>query len=470
MESYSDYSSYRQNLISGNFSCENVVKTFLDSIEAQKDLNAFIEVYSDEALAQAKEIDRKIKAGINLKRVEGMVIAIKDLICQKEKTISAGSKIFGDFKSLFSSTSLHRLIDEGAIVLGRLNCDEFGMGSTNENSCFGPVLNARDKTKVPGGSSGGSAVAVQANLCHLALGTDTGGSVRQPASFCGVYGFKPSYGKISRHGLVAYASSFDQLGFLSSSVEDLELVLDIAAGPDEFDATIVDQSTPKEIASTQTLAYFKQTTDLPGLDPEIAKAFFAKVEGLRSEGWKVEAVDFPLLEYMVPTYYVLTTAEASSNLARYDGVHYGHRTESASDINDLYIKSRSEGFGQEVKKRIMLGTFVLSSGYYDAYYRKSQQVRRLIKEKTEAILETCDAIIGPTTPSTAYDMGTVAKQDPLRMYLGDVFTVQATLAGVPAISLPLFDHPNGMPFGLQLMGKAFCEEQLLEISKAISKS
>lgn len=445
-----------------------MVETFLNNIEKQNSLNAFIEVYKEEALDQAKSIDLKVKNGGELGRVEGMVIGIKDLICHRGKIIGAGSNIFGDFKSLFSSTALERLIDEGAIIIGRLNCDEFGMGSTNENSCHGPVLNARDNTKVSGGSSGGSAVAIQAQLCHLALGTDTGGSVRQPASFCGVHGFKPSYGKISRHGLVAYASSFDQLGFLSSNIADLQLVTDITSGPDQFDATIVEGAERVESASAKRLAYFKQAIEMPGLDPEIGALFLKKIEALRAKGWQVEAIDFPLLEYMVPTYYVLTTAEASSNLARYDGVHYGHRSNDAGNIDELYTKSRSEGFGHEVKKRIMLGTFVLSSGHYDAYYRKSQQVRRLIKERTEEILESFEAIIGPTTPTTAYEIGKVAKQDPLTMYLGDVFTVQATLAGVPAISLPLFEHPNGMPFGFQLMGRAFGEEQLLAIATDIS--
>lgn len=466
MESYSDYSSYRKSLLSAAFSCETVVRTFLQKIEEQRSLNAFIEVYADEAIAQAKTIDQKISAGESLGRAAGLVIGIKDLICHKGKTIGASSKVFGDFKSLFSNSSLQRLIDEGAIVIGRLNCDEFGMGSTNENSCHGPVLNAKDNSKVSGGSSGGSAVAVQAGLCHLSLGTDTGGSVRQPASFCGVMGLKPSYGKVTRHGLVAYASSFDQLGYFGNSLSDLALALDITSGADGFDATIVEKESTAKPAN-KTLAYFKQAMELPGLDDNIKEQFLAKVAELKAAGWEIMSVDFPLLEYMVPTYYVLTTAEASSNLARYDGVHYGHRSDEAKNINELYIKSRSEGFGKEVKKRIMLGTFVLSSGFYDAYYRKSQQVRRLIKEKTEAVLESCDAIISPTTPTTAYGLNTVATQDPLTMYLGDVFTVQANLAGIPAVSLPVFEHVNGMPFGLQLMGKAFAEEQLLETSRAI---
>ena len=344
------------------------------------------------------------------------------------------------------------------------------MGSTNENSVYGNVLNALDETRVPGGSSGGSAVAVQAGLCMVSLGSDTGGSVRQPADFCGIFGLKPAYGRISRHGLIAYASSFDQIGIFGNNVEDLSLVLEVISGPDEYDSTVsqkpvVNFSSIKiEKNKKYRFAYFKETLDHPSLDPEIASAIKKKIENLKEDGHHVEGLSFEYLDYIVPAYYILTTAEASSNLARYDGVRYGYRsTEPSDDLTAFYKRNRSEGFGKEVKRRIMLGTFVLSTGYYDAYFTKAQKVRRKLLEKTELVFNSFDFIIMPTSPSVAFKIGEKT-DDPIAMYLADIYTVFANLTGIPGISLPLFKHSNGMPFGLQLLSKRFEELSLLQAS------
>jgi aspartyl-tRNA(Asn)/glutamyl-tRNA(Gln) amidotransferase subunit A len=351
------------------------------------------------------------------------------------------------------------------------------MGSTNENSAHGNVLNALDNTKVPGGSSGGSAVAVQAGMCMVSLGSDTGGSVRQPADFCGIVGFKPTYGVISRYGLIAYASSFDQIGIFANNVEDVAITLEVIQGADEYDSTALPVTKDKAFSfqsfakpDTQKkyrIAYFKEAIEHPSLDKEIASAIKGFITKLKNDGHTVEAADFDLLEYIVPAYYVLTTAEASSNLSRFDGVRYGHRTkEPVTDLVDFYKKSRSEGFGKEVKRRIMLGTFVLSAGYYDAYFTKAQQVRQMLADKTTAIFKSFDAIILPTAPSTAFTIGEKT-EDPIAMYIADIYTVFANLTGVPGVSLPLFKHSNGMPFGLQVMTDKLDEITLLQLSDTI---
>ncbi|MCU0385380.1 MAG: aspartyl/glutamyl-tRNA amidotransferase subunit A, partial [Flavihumibacter sp.] len=361
----------------------------------------------------------------------------------------------------------------GAIIIGRLNCDEFAMGSSNENSAFGPTLNALDNDRVPGGSSGGSAVAVQAGLCMVSLGSDTGGSVRQPADFTGVYGLKPSYGRISRYGLIAYASSFDQVGIFSKNITDAALVLETIAGADTFDSTSSPAPVPaysKELQAPEKsyrFAYFPEAVEHPSLDPEIRTALLNKFEVLKTAGHQVEAVEFPLLDYIVPTYYILTTAEASSNLSRFDGVRYGHRTkEPIADLADFYAHNRSEGFGPEVRRRILLGSFVLSAGYYDAYFTKAQQVRRRLFDQTQLIFNDFDAILGPTAPTPAFRFGE-KKDDPIAMYLGDIYTVFANLTGLPAISLPIFWHSNGMPFSLQVMTNRFEELSLLQVSASL---
>jgi aspartyl-tRNA(Asn)/glutamyl-tRNA(Gln) amidotransferase subunit A len=348
------------------------------------------------------------------------------------------------------------------------------MGSSNENSSWGPVKNGIDESRVPGGSSGGSAVAVQTKQCMVSLGTDTGGSVRQPADFCGIYGLKPSYGRISRYGLIAYASSFDQIGVFTNNITDSALLLQTISGNDGLDSTASPLPVPdycteltKKENTTYKFAYFKEAVEHPSLDPQIKKEILNSFELLKQAGHSVTAVDFPLIEYIVPTYYILTTAEASSNLGRFDGVRYGHQTKEAfTDLAEFYSKNRSEGFGKEVKKRIMLGSFVLSAGYYDAYFTKAQQVRKKLVEQTGLIFNEFDAILSPTAPSTAFKFGEKSN-DPIEMYLGDIYTVFANLVGIPGISIPLFWHENGMPFGLQAMTNQFQELSLLKVSRSI---
>jgi aspartyl-tRNA(Asn)/glutamyl-tRNA(Gln) amidotransferase subunit A len=456
------YSEIRNQLFQGALSCVDLVTRYLSRIDAlNEQLNVFLEVYSEEALASARCIDQKIKDG-NAGKLAGMVVGLKDLLCYQDHGAQAGSQILHGFKSTFSATVVQRLIREDAIIIGRQNCDEFGMGSTNENSSFGPVLNYTNTNHVSGGSSGGSAVAVQAGMCHLSLGTDTGGSIRMPASFCGISGLKPTYGLVSRWGLIAYASSFDSIGPMCHHPADLKLVIDLIAGPDDFDSTVTSLD-KKEFIPKKRVAYIKEIVEHPSLQKEIKEHFFLKVEQLKQNGFVVESVDFAYIDQMLPTYYVLTTAEASSNLSRFDGVKFGHRTQNPRDLMDMYKKTRNEGFGQEVKRRIMLGTFVLSANYYDAYYTKAQKVRRLIKERTDAILNDFDFIISPTTSSTAYRLGEKTV-DPLQMYLGDLFTVQANVTGLPAITVPAGKDLSGLSIGFQAMGPAYSEDELVHFT------
>jgi len=465
---YTSLSEIQKDISSNHTSCEALVKAYLTRIENNQHLNAFLEVFSEEALQKSQEIDQKI-ANNSAGKLAGMVVGLKDNICYQDHKISAASKILEGFESLYSATVVERLIAEDAIIIGRLNCDEFAMGSSNENSAYGNVLNPIDNTKVPGGSSGGSAVAVKANLCLAALGSDTGGSIRQPASFCDLVGFKPTYGRVSRHGLIAYASSFDQIGPFTSNIEDAALIMEVISGGDDYDSTCSNKEVPNysenlSFSGKRKITYFKNYIESEGLDPEIKTKFLQTIEKLKEEGHQVEASEFPYLDYMVPTYYVLTTAEASSNLARYDGIHFGYRSPQAFDLESTYLKSRSEGFGEEVKRRIMLGTYVLSAGYYDAYYGKGQKVRRILKDKTDEILAQYDFVLMPTSPHTPFEIGQQV-DDPIKMYLEDIFTVQANLVGVPAISLPLGKHSNGLPFGIQVMGRSFGEKELLAFSK-----
>ena len=469
---FRSYCSLKKALISGDVTCVSIVQNYLDRIQEHADLNAFVEVYPDEVMANAKIVDEKISSGKHGK-LAGMVIGIKDNLCYQNHKVSAASKILNDFESLYTATSVQRLIDEDALIIGRLNCDEFAMGSGNENTIYGPVKNPLNVFKVAGGSSGGSAAAVTAGLCLTALGSDTGGSIRQPAAFCGIVGLKPTYSRVSRHGLIAYASSFDQIGPLANNVKDASLILEVISGKDEFDSTVsskkVDQySTLDFNAKPKKIAYIKECLESNGLDAEIKKSIISKIDDLKLQGNIVEPVSFPYLDLLVPTYYVISTAEASSNLARYDGVHYGYRSDNITDLESSYINSRSEGFGEEVKRRIMLGTFVLSAGYHDAYFTKAQKIRRLIKQKTDELFLSYDFVISPTTPHTAFDIGEKYK-DPTVMYLEDIFTVQANLSGNPAISLPLSNHSNGMPIGLHIMANHFNEAELLSFSSIISK-
>jgi aspartyl-tRNA(Asn)/glutamyl-tRNA(Gln) amidotransferase subunit A len=400
-------------------------------------------------------------------------VGIKDVLAYQDHPLQASSKILDGFISQYSGTAVQRLLDEDAIIIGRQNCDEFAMGSSNENSAFGPVLNAADRTRVPGGSSGGSAVAVQADMCQVSLGSDTGGSVRQPAAFCGVIGLKPTYSRISRYGLIAYGSSFDCIGIFGKCVEDVALVLEVIAGPDDIDSTVSRKPVPVYSTSLNStngkryrVAYVREIDASEGVQPEIRDSIKGKLEVIKAAGHQLDVIDFPLMEYVLPTYYILATAEASSNLSRYDGVRYGYRSDEAVDLSSLYKKSRSEGFGKEVQRRILLGTFVLSASYYDAYYTKAQKVRRMIRDKTKEIFKDFDFIVMPITPTTAFKVGEHT-DNPLEMYLADLFSVQANVAGVPAIALPCGTDKQGLPIGLQVVADDFEESKLFDFSNSI---
>lgn len=470
MFQFSSIAQYQAQLQEGTATCMQAVEHYLQMIKESQRLNSFIEVYEKEALLRAEELDQQRKSQKPTGKLHGVIVGLKDVICYRGHKISAASNILKGFESIYSATATQRLLDAGAIIIGNLNCDEFAMGSTNENSSYGKVLNAKDETRIPGGSSGGSAVAVQAGLCMVSLGSDTGGSVRQPADFCGVVGLKPTYGRVSRYGLIAYASSFDCIGVFANTVPDVARVLEIISGPDDYDSTVSQKQVENfsEKLNTQKkfrIAYFEEALHHPGIDPEIAQAIRITTDSLIEKGHSVEQVSFEYLDYIVPAYYVLTTAEASSNLSRFDGVKYGHRTSNKDlDLTEFYKETRSEGFGKEVKRRIMLGTFVLSAGYFDAYFTKAQKVRKLLKDKTQKIFSDFDFIILPTSPTTAFKIGE-KMTDPIAMYLADIYTVHANLVGIPSISLPLFQHSNGMPFGLQVMANRFNELPLLQFSE-----
>jgi aspartyl-tRNA(Asn)/glutamyl-tRNA(Gln) amidotransferase subunit A len=467
--SFSTIKDYHNDLLNGRTTCVEAVRHYIAAVKANQHLNAFLEIFEEEALQRAAELDAQGNAMINGK-LHGVIVGIKDVLCYKHHKVTAASKILSNFTALYNATAVERLLAEGAIIIGRNNCDEFAMGSSNENSAYGVVKNAADESKVPGGSSGGSAVAVQAGMCMVSLGSDTGGSVRQPADFCGVVGFKPSYGRISRYGLIAYASSFDQVGIFANNVEDVALVLEVIAGADEFDSTASSTPVPafskllNDESKKYRFAYFRQALENATLDVEIRTRIEAFTTSLTDEGHSVEAIDFEMLDHIVPVYYVLTTAEASSNLSRYDGVKFGYRNAAASaDLSDMYTTTRSEGFGKEVKRRIMLGNFVLSAGYFDAYFTKAQQVRQLLVQQTNQLFEKYDFILLPTSPTTAFAFD--HHKDPVEMFLADIYTVYANLVGIPAISLPLFRHRNNMPFSLQLLGSRDSEVSLLRVSQ-----
>ena len=473
---FTDIQTYHGQLKTGATTCAQAVQFYLDQIKGQQNLNAYLEVFADEAIESANALDQERLDGKPMGALHGVVVGIKDVISYKGHALSAASKMLENYTAVYSATAIERLLAAGAIIIGRQNCDEFAMGSSNENSAFGAVKNAANHSLVSGGSSGGSAVAVQANLCMVSLGSDTGGSVRQPADFCGVVGFKPSYGRVSRYGLIAYASSFDQIGILSKNIADAAIVLEVIAGADEFDSTVSAQIVPaysqaiNVVHAKKKIAYFKETLSHPGLDPEIKNQIKNQIEQLRAAGHTVDAIDFDLLNYIVPTYYVLTTAEASSNLSRYDGIRFGHRTaENVEDLNALNTLSRTEGFGAEVQRRILLGTFVLSAGYFDAYFTKAQQVRQKLVDFTHQVFEQYDFIISPTVPTTAFKIG-MEHPSASDIFLADIYTVYANLVGIPGISLPLYTHSNGMPFGLQVMSASFNESALLNFSNSFMKS
>ncbi|MFT3933061.1 MAG: Asp-tRNA(Asn)/Glu-tRNA(Gln) amidotransferase subunit GatA [Chitinophagaceae bacterium] len=468
--SFLSIQDYQNELLNGTTTCVEAVEFFLRRIETNKQLNAFTEVYAEEALQKAASLDAKRKTDQPTGKLHGVVVAIKDVICYKGHKVTAASHILQGFTATYNATAIQRLLDEEAIIIGACNCDEFAMGSSNENSYYGPTRNAINEAHVPGGSSGGSAVAVQAGLCMVSLGSDTGGSVRQPADFCGIVGLKPTYGTISRYGLIAYGSSFDQIGIFAKNIPDTALLLQVMAGKDNFDSTAADKPIPdysaalKEPVQKLRIGYFDEALHHPGLDQEMATKITGYINGLKALGHQVSPVNFGLLEYIVPTYYVLTTAEASSNLSRFDGVRYGYRSEQKDlDLTQFYKQSRSEGFGMEVKRRILLGTFVLSAGYFDAYYTQAQKVRKKLLDKTQEIFNNFDVILLPTVPSTAFKIGEKT-DDPIAMYLADIYTVYANLVGIPAISIPLFKHSNGLPYGLQAMTNQFSELSLLRLA------
>lgn len=471
MLSFDSIKAYHFLLQNGTVTCTEAVLFYLDNIKRNKHLNAFLEVYEDEALERAACLDKKRNSGKQTGKLHGVIVGLKDVICYKGHTISAGSLMLENFQSVYNATVVVKLLDEDAIIIGRQNCDEFAMGSSNENSAFGPVLNAADNSRVPGGSSGGSAVSIQANLCMISLGSDTGGSVRQPGDFCGVVGLKPSYGRVSRYGLIAYASSFDQIGIFAKNVVDAALTLEVISGKDVYDSTAVDsvfqynnyqENLPEK---NYKIAYFPATLHHSALDVEIAAEQKNFIDELSNYDITVLPVDFDLLDYIVPAYYILTTAEASSNLSRYDGLKYG-AYQTANELDEQIKLIRSNFFGKEVQRRIMLGTFVLSEGYYDAYVTQAQKVRNLLLKKVQSVFAEVDAIIFPVSPTTAFKFGEKSN-DPVEMFLADIYTVFANLTGIPAISLPLFKHSNGMPFGLQVMTSHLNELTLLALSEKL---
>jgi len=462
----------RRALASGETTVERVTAEFLDAIEEGRRLNAFLSVFRSQAMDQARGVDRKIAAGKG-GALAGMVVALKDVLCVKGERTTCGSKMLENFVSPYDATAVVRLRDADAVLIGKTNMDEFAMGSSTENSAFGPVKNPVDESRVPGGSSGGSCVAVAAGMAHAALGTDTGGSIRQPAAFCGVVGLKPTYGRVSRYGLVALSSSFDQIGPFANSVRDAARVLRVIAGHDDRDSTSSAADVPAyESALTNDVR--GKRIGLPveafgeGLAPEIRLAIERCVDRLREGGAVISDVSLPHSPYNISAYYILMTAEASSNLARFDGARYGHRSADAHDLASMYTLSRSEGFGTETKRRIMLGTYVLSAGYYDAYYRKAQRVRRLIQNDFIEAFRSVDCLLMPTTPTTAFGTGEKI-DDPLAMYLSDIYTVSANLAGIPAISVPCGADSRGLPIGVQVLGPQFGESALLNVAEFLEQ-
>jgi aspartyl-tRNA(Asn)/glutamyl-tRNA(Gln) amidotransferase subunit A len=457
----------KEGLRARRYSAVELARSLLARIErAQPELNAFISIETEQALAAAAEADRRLAAG-NAPPLTGVPIAHKDIFCAAGSRTTCGSRMLANFVSPYDATVVARLRAAGAVVLGKTNMDEFAMGSSNENSYFGPVRNPWDLTRVPGGSSGGSAAAVAARLVPAATATDTGGSIRQPAALCGVTGLKPTYGRVSRYGMIAFASSLDQAGVLARSAEDVALLLGAMAGFDARDSTSVERAVPDYVAGLNQplkglrIGLLKEFFDA-GLDPNIEVLLRTALEQLRAQGAVLQEVSLPNLPLSVPTYYVVAPAECSSNLARFDGVRFGHRCENPRDLKDLYERSRGEGFGPEVKRRIMTGTYVLSAGYYDAYYLKAQRVRALIAADFARAFETVDVLISPTTPTAAFELG-AKTSDPVTMYLNDIYTIGANLAGLPAISIPC-GFVNALPAGLQIVGPHFAEERLLNVA------
>jgi len=459
--------SIHNSLIKKQLSCQELIKSYLDKIKKNDGkIHAFLEVFGDEAKAKAKEIDAKIAKKEKIGLLEGVPIALKDNLLYKNYIASSGSKILEKYVAPYSATVVKKLEDAEAIFIGRANMDEFAMGSSTENSAYGPTKNPHDLSRVPGGSSGGSAAAVAAEMCVAALGSDTGGSIRQPAAFCGIVGLKPTYGAISRYGLIAMSSSLDQIGPLAKTVEDVEIIFNAIKGPDVKDATSLE--TKSEKATKKIKIGIPKDYFVSGLDPQIKKNILATVEKIKKDGAEIKEISLPHTDYALAAYYLIMPAEVSSNLARFDGVKYGLSSrDKAKNLLEMYNKTRANGFGAEAKRRIILGTFALSSGYYDAYYKKARQVQEIIKQDFVKAFKDVDFLITPTTPTTAFKLGEMTN-DPLTMYLSDIFTVSVNLAGLPAISIP-----NGMidklPVGLQIIGRPFEEKNLFELGKIIEK-
>lgn len=498
--------SIQDELNSGALKLPDLVEQYIDTIEEKNGtVNAIVSFDKDDVRKQAASIQKKIDDG-SAGQLAGSVVAVKDLICEKGKKTTCSSNILKNFESIYDATVIEKLAAEDALFVGRVNMDEFAMGSSNENTIYGPTTNPHDPDYVPGGSSGGSAASVAAGMCNVSLGSDTGGSIRQPASYCGVVGLKPTYGRVSRYGLVAFASSFDCIGPLTNSVEDAAVMLEFLSGKDPMDQSSSDKPVEKYRQAVQSGEKLK--IGVPdeyfgeGLDDEIRTNLEDQLKQLESDGHTLVPINLPHTDYAIATYYILATAEASSNLARYDGIRYGHRADfeeveeelkqeqiarerrlevakgqehddlleeiakADSPLTRLYKNSRTEGFGKEVKRRILLGTYVLSSGYYDAYFAKGQKVRRLIKEDFNRAFSDVDVIVSPTAPTTAFKLGS-NQDDPVQMYLNDIYTISANLAGICGISVPAGTHSNGLPYGIQFMGDSFKEQNILRAGRAI---
>ena len=463
---YKTIAEQSRALADGEISSVELTQSYLDRIEKlDGELNSFITVTEELALKQAKAADERRAAG-NAEALTGIPLAHKDLFCTEGVKTSCGSKILDNFVAPYESTVTSKFKEAGSVMLGKTNMDEFAMGSTNENSHYGAVKNPWDKNAIPGGSSGGSAAAVAAQLAAGATGTDTGGSIRQPASHCGITGLKPTYGRVSRYGMVAYASSLDQAGPMTHTAEDAAIMLNAMAGFDRRDSTCLDREVP-DYTATLNNSLEGLTIGLPkeyfaaGLDSEVEQRVRDAVAEIEKQGAKVKEISLPNAELCIPSYYVIAPAEASTNLSRFDGVRFGHRCEDPKDLEDLYTRSRSEGFGEEVKRRIIVGTYALSSGYYDAYYRKAQQIRRMIRDDFLTAFKECDVIMGPNAPTSAFNLGEMSN-DPVAMYLSDIYTLSVNLAGLPGMSVPA-GIANGRPVGLQMIGQHFDESRLLNI-------
>ena len=458
-----------------SFSAKELTESYLENMQKGKRFNAYVTECADLALEQAEASDKRYANGTNLP-LDGIALGIKDLFCTKNIRTTACSHILDNFVPQYESTVTQKLLDNGAVFLGKLNLDEFAMGGSNETSYFGPVINpwSKDKDLVPGGSSGGSAAAVAAHLCVAATGTDTGGSIREPAAFCGCTGIKPTYGRCSRYGIIAFASSLDQAGPIAQTVEDCAVLLSAMAGFDKKDSTSVDIEVPNyqnflnQDIKGLTIGLPKEYR-LDGMNPEIVAYWDKTAEILKARGANIKQISLPHTKYALATYYILAPAEASSNLARYDGIRFGER-QNGDSLDELYINTRTNGFGNEVKRRIMIGTYVLSAGYYDAYYLKAQKMRRLIQNDFINAFKECDVILTPTSPITAFPIGDESMlKNPINMYLNDVFTVSVNLAGLPALSLPIGLSKEGLPYGMQLIGKAFDEQTLFKVAEKIEQ-